>query len=72
METFKTETVITKEGTLFLNGLPYKEGEKVEVPTIPSTERNEIEKEKYPLQGTPLRYDNPFDSVAEEDWEVLK
>jgi antitoxin (DNA-binding transcriptional repressor) of toxin-antitoxin stability system len=24
------------------------------------------------LRGTLLRYDRPFDSVGEEDWEVLK
>ncbi len=25
-----------------------------------------------PLQGKPFKYVDPFDSVAEDDWEVLK
>ena len=27
---------------------------------------------RYPLRGTVLRYDNPFEPVALDDWEVLK
>ena len=29
-------------------------------------------KKRYPLHGTPVRYDRPTDPVAEEDWEVVK
>jgi hypothetical protein len=25
----------------------------------------------YPLRGLPYRYDKPFKSVAEDDWEAL-
>jgi hypothetical protein len=28
--------------------------------------------ERYPLHGTPIRYDRPTDPVAEEDWEAMK
>jgi hypothetical protein len=27
---------------------------------------------RYPLRGTPYRYDRPTDPVAEEDWESLR
>jgi len=26
----------------------------------------------YPLRDKPIRYDDPFGSVAEDDWELLK
>ena len=28
--------------------------------------------ERYPLRGSVLRYDGPFEPVAEEDWEALR
>jgi hypothetical protein len=31
-----------------------------------------VGQERYPLHGTPLRYDRPTDPVAEEDWEAMK
>jgi hypothetical protein len=27
---------------------------------------------RYPLRGKPIRYINPFESVAENDWDVLR
>ena len=30
------------------------------------------EGKRYPLRGKPVRYTDPFGSVAEEDWEALK
>lgn len=29
-------------------------------------------KERYPLRGSVLRYDDPFEPVAEQDWEALE
>lgn len=29
-------------------------------------------KKAYPLRGTKIRYEEPFESVAVNDWEVLK
>jgi hypothetical protein len=26
----------------------------------------------YPLRGTPIRYDDPMEPVAEADWDALK
>ena len=31
----------------------------------------EVPAERYPLRGSVLRYDDPFEPVAEDDWEVL-
>jgi len=29
------------------------------------------QKNLYPLRGKPVQYKDPFDSVAEDDWEVI-
>jgi len=29
-------------------------------------------KKAYPLRGVKIRYEEPFESVAENDWDVLK
>ena len=29
-------------------------------------------KNAYPLRGVKIRYEEPFEPVAEDDWEVLK
>lgn len=71
METHRIEKVIQTNGTIFLDNLPFDEGEKVEIIIL---KRNSTdEKRLYPLRGTNYRYENPFESVvAPEDWEVLK
>ncbi|MBF0120601.1 MAG: hypothetical protein HQK79_17375 [Desulfobacterales bacterium] len=33
---------------------------------------DKAEKEKYPLRGKLIEYDDPFEPVATKDWEVLK
>jgi hypothetical protein len=45
--------------------------ERVEV-IIVSLPRKWERGERYPLRGKPFRYMAPFDSVAENDWNVLQ
>ncbi len=71
METVHIETTISSEGTLIIRGLPFQPGDEVEV-TIRSRKTGQKRHTKYPLRGKPLRYVDPFDSVAENDWELLK
>ncbi|MEI7996681.1 MAG: hypothetical protein WCH01_17430 [Methylococcaceae bacterium] len=36
-------------------------------------EQQELDTQKaYPLRGLKIRYDEPFESVAANDWDVLK
>jgi hypothetical protein len=71
MQDYKVETKLSKDGSLNLTGLPFKAGDDVEV-IIRKRAIREDEKNRYPLRGKPLRYTDPFGSVAEEDWEALK
>ncbi|RME38919.1 MAG: hypothetical protein D6793_01935 [Thermoflexia bacterium] len=70
MVTYRTETVVSPERVLVVRGVPFRPGERVEVIVLsrPSGPR----KGRYPLRGRPIRYERPFDSVAEQDWLVLR
>ena len=70
MEAYRTEIVIAEDGTLSLRGLPFREGERVEVIVL-GHKRAEGEGE-YPLRGLPVQYEDPFGSVAEEEWNALR
>ncbi len=81
MNAFKVETVLTEDGTLILQDLPFHAGDTVEVIIL---ERLSCQQEQtvtptsdsnlYPLRGKqPYRYDDPFEpAVPLEDWEALQ
>jgi hypothetical protein len=71
LQTYRFETTISKKGILTVQGLPFHKGEKVEV-IILSPVRQSAKSKRYPLRGKLIRYDAPFESVAEDDWEVLR
>lgn len=80
MNAHKIETVLTEDGTLTLQGLPFRAGDAVEVIILESHTsqqeqglKHQPDKNLYPLRDTqPYRYDYPTDPVALEDWEALK
>jgi hypothetical protein len=71
MQTYRTETKVSKDGTLTLKELPFQPGAKVEV-IVRSYELEAMPRQRYPLRGQPLCYDNPFESVAEDVWQAKK
>lgn len=70
MQTYRTATRIERAGELHSDHVPFAEGEEVDV--IVMRRRAREKSSKYPLRGRPVRYDNPFEPVAEEDWEALR
>jgi hypothetical protein len=80
MNAYKVETVLTEDGTLLLQGLPFQAGDTVEVIVLerPSCQQGETStlspgSDQYPLRGTVIRYDDPFEpAVPVEDWEALR
>ena len=75
--TYRVETIISRNGTLTLRGIPFRAGEKVEVIVagVPGAEAPHTLREgdeRYPLRGKPIHYAAPFESVAEGDWDVLR
>ncbi len=71
MQIYRVETTILIDGKLTITGLPFRSGERVEV-IVRSCKQEQQEQERYPLRGTPIRYTDPCESVAANDWEVLQ
>jgi hypothetical protein len=71
METYRTETTISANRALTIQGVPFRPGEKVEVIVL-ARPRSRSKHKRYPLRGQAIRYDRPFDSVAEDDWQALR
>ncbi len=72
MEAYRVETIVAQDGTLVIKGVPFRPGTKVEVIVLGYVPRKGVEETRYPLRGKPIRYVEPFESVAEDEWEVLK
>ena len=70
MEIYRVETKVAGDGTLTLEGLPFRGGDEVEV--IVRARRQVQEGQTYPLRGKPIRYIEPFKSVDEDEWEALQ
>ena len=79
MNAHKIETSLTEDGTLVLKGLPFHAGDVVEVIILqPQTAQHQIKSLEtqntnlYHLRGKVIRYDDPTEPVALEDWEYLQ
>ena len=71
MNVHRIETILDQDGTLNLVDLPFHAGDAVEVIILPRQQKPAGQK-KYPLHGTRIKYINPTDPVAEEDWVTLR
>lgn len=68
MQAYRTETTLSKDGKLSIQGLPFRKGDVVEV--IVLTRQPLTNREPYPLRGKPYSYSKPFEGVAEEEWDA--
>lgn len=65
----RIETVLSEDGKLSLDHLPFRAGQAVEVIVLPSAQPTTAAPS---LQGTVLRYDRPTEPVAEADWDASR
>lgn len=65
----RTEVVLTEDGKLSLDRLPFRAGQALEVIVLPIAAPAPA---THPLRGSVIRYDRPTDPVAESDWGVLQ
>ncbi|HYU31412.1 MAG TPA: hypothetical protein VEW48_04560 [Thermoanaerobaculia bacterium] len=74
MQAYKTAAKIERQGELRLLDLPFQAGDEVEVILLrrEPAEPTQRKKNPYPLRGLPIRYEDPTEPVAEDDWEVLQ
>ena len=66
MYAHRVDATLIQEGTLELTNLPFHAGETVEVIVLPRT----IAVKSYPLRGKPIVYTDPFEPVAQNDWDA--
>jgi hypothetical protein len=66
----RIEAVLSENGKLSLDNLPFRAGQAVEIIILPSASSPAAQ--GHPLSGMVLRYDRPTEPVAEGDWSVLQ
>ncbi len=66
---YRIETILSEDGKLLLDHLPFRAGQVVEVIVLPFTRPPA---DGGLLRGSVLRYDRPTESVAEADWDALQ
>ena len=70
MQAHRVKTTVQPNGKVVLDNLPFDEGETVEIIILEA--KSTTNGEEKPLRGTVLKYEQPFEPVSVEDWEVLK
>jgi hypothetical protein len=70
MQVCRVETTVLGDGTVVLKDVPFPPGETVEV-VVRTRHAPGCGNAAYPLRGKPVRYLDPFEGIAEEDWEAL-
>jgi len=71
MQTYRTEKLMPENGILSLDALPFQPPDVVEV-IVRLHEERKSSKDLYPSRCKILRYDDPAEPVAQNEWEVLK
>lgn len=71
MQIYRSETTISKDGSLSIKDLPFRSGDKVEV-IVRQQYRKQKLNGRYPLRGKPITYIEPFESAVEDHWQALK
>jgi hypothetical protein len=64
----RIETVISEDGKLLLDQLPFRAGQTVEVIVLPL---DKVTTPCHELQGKVLRYFQPTAPISEKDWDAL-
>ena len=70
MQAHRTKAIVSENGSVTIEKLPFPAGKRVEIVVFPA-ESQSPQGERYPLRGTPIQFDDPTEPVAEADWEVL-
>jgi hypothetical protein len=68
MEAYRTNAVVHDDGTVVIGNLPFRKGQRLEVILLEQTRVREGAA-SYALRGEPVTYVDPFDSVAQDEWE---
>lgn len=64
---YRTETAVDAEGTVRVRDVPFGPGEVVEVIVLVRPPAGAVRER--PLRGSVLRYDEPTEPAAADDWD---
>ena len=71
MQAYRVEKVISPSGKVELDALPFEAGVVVEIIVL-GPEKAANGQRRPSLKGSVIKYDDPFASVAENEWEALQ
>lgn len=69
MMAHRVNTILQQDSKLLLDNLPFHAGEAVEI-IILAAPLPVQQTDRYPLRGTLVRYDRPFEPVAQDEWDA--
>ena len=69
MVAHRVETTLQQDGKLVLDNLPFQAGEAVEI-IILAAQPPKQQTRHYPLRGTVVHYERPFEPVAHDEWDA--
>ena len=70
MQAHRTIAIVSEDGSVTIEKLPFPAGKPVEVVVYPAQDQS-LNRARYPLRGTPIQFIDPAEPVAQSDWEVL-
>ena len=71
MAALRLQAVVADDGTLTIKGLPSLANHEVDVIVRDRNHRRQ-KAGRYPLRGKPVEYHDPFESVAEDEWDAVR
>jgi len=66
------QATVGAHGSVTLDQLPYDPGQRVDVTISPISSQVTDQTRRYSLSGLKVEYEQPFESVAADEWEVTK
>jgi hypothetical protein len=72
MNAYKIEAIVSADGSITLQHLPFAICESVEVILVAKQPIHRRLKKQRLLKGAVINYIDPFEPVAQADWDVLR
>jgi len=67
MNTYQSTAILTENGKLTLEDLPFQAGDKVKIIVKENHQKQTFIDNENPLRGSILYYEDPFESAVPED-----
>jgi len=71
MQTLHIEAICSETGVIILRDLPIEVGDAFEIVVIPRSPAPPTHNQ-FPLRGESAEYLQPFEPVADDDWEAVQ